>query len=98
MKKVVLVCNAGISNSLLVEKLNTLAKEGNKDLVVVSSSLVEVKENAKEADLVLLTPQVRFEEDKVKAETSAKVEVIAVESYENNDADAVLEFAEKLLK
>ena len=45
MKKILLICNAGMSTSMLVEKMQESAQEQGLDLEVEAQSLTEAKKH-----------------------------------------------------
>ncbi|KUO72972.1 MAG: PTS sugar transporter subunit IIB [Clostridia bacterium BRH_c25] len=72
MLRVMLVCSAGMSTSLLVTKMKDAAMKNGIDLEIFAVSEVEVKDNIDQADVVLLAPQVRFLFNKMKQELEPK--------------------------
>ena len=68
MLRVMLVCSAGMSTSLLVTKMQDAAKKQGLELEVTAVPEVEAKQNYEKADVVLLAPQVRFLLNKMKQE------------------------------
>ena len=66
MKKILLVCNAGMSTSMLVKKMQDAGKELNIDVSIEAKSLADAKKEITEADIILLGPQIRYELDNVK--------------------------------
>ncbi len=82
MKNIVLFCAAGMSTSLLVTKMQEAAKNQNCDCQIAAYSLNELTEKGKDADVILLGPQVRYQIDKVKSAYPDKpVEVIDISLY-----------------
>ncbi len=65
-KKVMLVCSAGMSTSLLVKKMQTAAIERGLEIDVFSASQAEAKEYFDEISILLLGPQVRYLEGELK--------------------------------
>src|SRR5699024_5544577 len=63
--KIILVCSAGMSTSMLVNKMKESAKE--RDISVEIDALAEsqLKDHLDNLDVVLIGPQVRFLEKKV---------------------------------
>lgn len=99
MKKIVLCCNAGMSTSMLVEKMRAAAKEKEFECEIIAYPVSEVEQKAKDADVILLGPQVRFELKKVKGLFPEKaVEAIAPTDYGMLRGDKVLEAAMKLME
>ena len=60
MKKVVLLCTLGMSTSLLVSKMRKAANELGIDCSIVAIGEYELKKYEKEADIIMLGPQVRY--------------------------------------
>ena len=63
MKNILLVCNAGMSTSMLVKKMQSSAEERS----IEAKSLTEAKKNLQEADVILIGPQIRYELENVKS-------------------------------
>lgn len=99
MKKIVLCCNAGMSTSMLVEKMRKAALDKELDCEIMAYPVSEVEEKAKDADVILLGPQVRFELKKVKNIFPEKpVDAIAPTDYGMLRGDNVLDTAIKLME
>lgn len=98
MVKILLVCNAGISNTVLLNHVKEEADKKGNVCEVKSSTVANVTNNISGADVVLLAPQVAFERDAISKLTTAPVEVISTEAYANLDGLAVTEYALKLAK
>ena len=67
MKTITLFCSAGMSTSLLVNKMKEAAAAGGKDYQIAAYSLGEAPNEAPKADVILIGPQVRFALEKLKA-------------------------------
>ncbi len=78
MLRVMLVCSAGMSTSLLVTKMKDAAIKSGIDIEIFAVPEVEVKESIDKADVVLLAPQVRFLFNKMKQELEPKGIPLAV--------------------
>ena len=68
MKRVYLFCNAGMSTSMLVKKMQSSAEERSIEAHIEAKSLTEAKKNLQEADVILIGPQIRYELENVKRE------------------------------
>lgn len=66
MKKIILLCAAGMSTSLLVNKMRKVAEDETEQYEIEAYPVAEAVEKAADADVILLGPQVRFQESKVK--------------------------------
>lgn len=90
MRRVVLICSAGMSTSLLVTKIQEAADAQNYELSVEAFPIAKHMEAVEGADVVLLGPQIRYEMDKVKKATNAPVEAIEMTAYGMMDGNAVV--------
>jgi PTS system cellobiose-specific IIB component len=95
MLKVMFVCAAGMSTSLLVEKVNKVAKEKGIELNVYALSEAEAKKDLSQADILLLGPQVRHLEKSFRktledAKSATKLGVVDMIAYGRMDGEAVL--------
>ncbi|MEG0255062.1 MAG: PTS sugar transporter subunit IIB [Vagococcus sp.] len=105
MKRIMLVCAAGMSTSLLVTKMEKAAADQGleADIFAVSASEADTKlEDAdKPVDILLLGPQVRFMKGQYEtklAEKGIPVDVIDMKDYGMMNGEAVLNTALNLLK
>ncbi|BEP29739.1 PTS sugar transporter subunit IIB [Helicovermis profundi] len=100
MKKIMLVCSAGMSTSLLVKKMQVAALDQGKQVEIFAIAESEVK-NHTDVNAVLLGPQVRFLLGKITdmlAKNSIPVEVIGSVNYGTMNGDAVLKQAYEIMK
>lgn len=97
MKKILLVCAAGMSTSLLVNKMKDSAKENGIEIEINALPVAECASAIDDVDIVLLGPQVRFEKAKVENLAGGRipVSVIDMKAYGKMDGDAVLRDALK---
>ncbi|EBR8158584.1 PTS sugar transporter subunit IIB [Salmonella enterica subsp. enterica serovar Morehead] len=101
MKKIILCCAAGMSTSLLVQRMAEAASKRNVDISIKAIPVAEFKENLQDADLVLLGPQVKFELQKIQAvaePAGKKVAVIDMMDYGMMKGEVVLEKALRLME
>lgn len=99
MKKILLICSAGMSTSLLVTKMQKAATERGLDLDISATGSGTYKDLAANADVLLLGPQVRFMLREVTSAVPGKpIEVIDMRAYGKIDGAAVVDQALKLLK
>lgn len=97
-KTITLFCAAGMSTSLLVNKMKQAAAASGKDYEIAAYSLNEFSEYAPKADVILIGPQVRYALAKLKAENPTyKITDIPMKMYGLMDGKGTLELAEKLL-
>ena len=98
MKKIVLLCAAGMSTSLLVTKMLAAAKRNNLDYDINAYSICYAKENIKNADLVLLGPQVRYKLKEIKDMAGdIPVQVIDMVLYGMVDGEGIVKQISTLL-
>ena len=92
MKKILLVCSAGISTSLLVNKMNNAAKEFGEEVSIEALPVSECSSKIDEVDIVLLGPQVRFQKPVVEKLANGRipVEVIDMRLYGIMDGKSIL--------
>ena len=102
-KNIMLVCAAGMSTSILVNKMQEVAEEKNIDAHIFAVSGTEAAEKLKEkpVDVMMLGPQVRYM--KPKFEELAKkndiiIEVINMRDYGTMNGENVLNTAMALAK
>ena len=95
MKKIVLLCAAGMSTSILVKKMQEAAKADSFDCEIAAYPTSEAKDKAADADVILLGPQVRFQAKKIAEQCPARSSYIeAIRAAKSGDFDG----AKKLIK
>lgn len=97
--KVILVCSAGMSTSMLVKKMIKSAEERNIDADIQAMAESQLKNNLEGLDVVLIGPQVRYLEKKVKEfvePKGVKVDIINQMAYGLVQGDKVLDQAIEL--
>ena len=98
MVKILLVCSAGMSTSMMVKKMQGEAEKRGLESKIWAVGDAEAAENIKEADVMLLGPQVRFLEPKMKGVAEGKpVAVIDMLAYGTMDGAKVLDQALNLI-
>ena len=92
MKKILLVCSAGMSTSLLVNKMKDAAKECGEEVEINALAIAECSSLINEVDIVLLGPQVRFQKPVVEKLAGGRipVEVIDMRLYGIMDGKSIL--------
>ncbi len=98
MKRVMLICSAGMSTSLLVSKMQKAATARGIEIEIWAVGTAGFKNELAKPDVILLGPQVRFMKDEVAKLAAPKpVEVIDMRSYGKVDGEGVLNQALKLI-
>ena len=97
--RIMLACNAGMSTSLVVAKMQDAAKAPGKDYKIWAVEQGEIQNELGNFDVLLLGPQVRHLQRKVKATVgdSAPVAVIDALAYGRCNGAAILKQAEDLV-
>ncbi|MBD7915072.1 PTS sugar transporter subunit IIB [Clostridium sp. Sa3CUN1] len=95
MKKILLVCSAGMSTSLLVTKMKEAAKTKGIEVWIEALPVAECSTVIDNVDIVLLGPQVRFQKANVEKLVSGRipVEVMDMRLYGTMNGKAILEEA-----
>ncbi len=98
MRKIILLCSAGMSTSMLVKKMQEAAATDNYACEIAAFPMSEAKERAADADIIFLGPQVRFSKDKVAEQCPGRpVEVIDMKLYGRMDGKGVIARAKQAL-
>ncbi|EUJ31686.1 PTS system cellobiose-specific transporter subunit IIB [Listeria floridensis FSL S10-1187] len=99
MKKILLVCAAGMSTSLLVERMKARAAELNIESEIEALSISEASNKIDSVDIVMLGPQVRYQEKQIKDMAAGRIPVTVIDmlAYGKMDGTAVLDKALELI-
>jgi PTS system cellobiose-specific IIB component len=90
-----------MSTSMLVQRMKEAAQKKGVEVSIKAVPVSEFKENLAEADIILLGPQVKYEQAKLQAQADPlgkKVAVIDMMDYGMMKGDVVLDKALKLLE
>ena len=91
--KVLLCCSAGMTTSFFAEKLNEVARMNALDYDFSAVGVQEVYAHAKDYDVVLVAPQVGYEEARLKRSIVDKLILkIPTQLFASYDAAGCLEF------
>lgn len=99
--KIILVCSAGMSTSMLVNKMRKSAEERGLEASIDAVGESQLKNNLEGTDVVLIGPQVRFLEKKIRALVEPKgiqTDIIDQIAYGMMKGDQVLDQAIALKK
>ncbi|NLZ75663.1 MAG: PTS sugar transporter subunit IIB [Erysipelotrichia bacterium] len=98
MKKILLCCAAGMSTSLLVQKMQSAAAAENFECEIEAVPFTINEPKILQADVVLLGPQVRFNLKSIKERYPDKpAETIDMMAYGMCDGVKILKQAKRLL-
>lgn len=98
MKKILLICNAGMSTSVIVKKMLEHAKSRGIEVQIDAIGDGADEKKLSEADVVLLGPQVRYLRSKLEQSVSVPVDVIDMQDYGMMRGDRILDQALKIIK
>lgn len=93
MLTITLICNLGMSTSMLVDKMKAAANEKGIEADIDALPFDKMGDRVKKTDILLLGPQVRYLLSKFKAEYGSDIPVIEVMNF----SDYALINAEKIL-
>lgn len=94
---ILLVCAAGMSTSLLVNRMNEAAAKEGIELNIEAHPVGKIKKYGDASDVILLGPQVRYELKNVKKLYPDKpIEVINMQDYGMMNGEKVLKRALEL--
>ncbi|MCA1924278.1 PTS sugar transporter subunit IIB [Buttiauxella noackiae] len=101
MKKIFLCCAAGMSTSMLVERMKQSAASRNIEVDITAVPVSEFDQIITDADVILLGPQVKFQLQSISSAAAPHgVPVAAIDMmlYGSMQGDKVLDQALSLLK
>ena len=103
MKKIMLVCAAGMSTSLLVTKMEKAAAAMGDEVEIFALPISEGEKRVGDVDCILLGPQVRFQKSAIEKLAAGRkkgpipVEVIDMRDYGTMNGKKVLAHALELI-
>lgn len=98
MRNIVLLCNMGMSTSLMVNRMKAAAKEEGYDCEVRAYALQQAEEIIPSADILLAGPQIAFELPRLKElYPDKKIEAIEMADYGRMDGKKVLRRVKEIL-
>ncbi len=100
MTKILLICSAGMSTSMLVRKMQTAAEEMKVEAEIWAVGDADKALNVPKADVILLGPQVRFMKSNIEEMVNNEKPVMVIEmaAYGAMNGKKVLESAIAALK
>lgn len=91
--KILVVCNAGMSSSILVKKIKEYARSQQVEAVVQAVSSASVVDEVGNWDVCLVAPQIMYAVDDVKKTLQIPTEAVEMRTYAISDAKAAFEQA-----
>ena len=95
-KTIIRACVGGLTTSMLVERINEVIHRDQLDYSFYSIGITGMN-NLKNIDVLLLSPQLAYLEEKAKASLQVPVAVISDEDFELMRGEEVLRQAEVLM-
>lgn len=98
--RIMLACAAGMSTSLLVTKMKKAMEEQGKSYEIWAVDVGSVEKECEKCDVILLGPQVRFQQKKIQERINHRVPVAPIDpmAYGRGEGAKVLAFAESLVE
>lgn len=93
MKNIILLCSAGMSTSLIVTKMREAASVKGYECKIDAYPVNEAAQRGADADIILLGPQIRFQQKNVQKNVSCPVMVIDMTAYGTMNGKKILEDA-----
>ena len=100
MYRILLVCSAGMSTSLMVAKMQAAAKDQGIETSIAASAEADIQEHLDNIDILLLGPQVRYLQSKMQGILSCRgvpIEVINSIDYGTMNGAKVLAAAMRII-
>ena len=79
MVKILLVCSAGMSTSLLVSNMQKYAKEIGVEVMIEAMPVLQAEKSWQDWDIILLGPQVRHVIGKFKETVKEQIPVLVID-------------------
>ena len=101
MKKILLLCSAGMTTSMVVKKMLGSAEKRGIEVDIKAVGLELFQDNLDKYDVFLLGPQVKFRRDelnKIAQGVGKRVEVINTMDYGMMKGDKILDYALSLIE
>lgn len=101
-KTIMLACAAGMSTSLLVNKMQKAADEKGLDFEIFAASVSEAKDKVEEkaVDVILLGPQVRYMQQEFEDKFGSQgipIAVIPMTDYGMMNGEKIIALAEETM-
>ncbi|AKX33964.1 PTS system, cellobiose-specific IIB component [Spiroplasma litorale] len=98
MKKILLVCSAGMSTSMLVKKMQMYATIKKLEFEIVAKGIAEAKPELSSYDAIMIGPQISYALDEIKKMAVGKpVELIPTQIYALAKGEDAIKQALKML-
>ena len=101
MKKILLLCGAGISTGMLVQKLEEAAAElGKSEDYQFDATTIEMADTyVPQADVILVAPQISFQINSLRRKyPDARFSPMDMHMFGMVDGEAIIELAERTIE
>lgn len=88
--KVAMICTGGLSTNWIVKRIDEYAKDHQLDVELKAYGLADYYPAIKEADAVLLGPQIGYYQKEIQEKLGHEIGVISSASYAKADAAEIL--------
>ena len=97
--KIMLCCNAGMSTSLLVQKMQKEVAARGEEVAIEARPMTEAMDHINEADVILLGPQIGYAKGDFEKAVAGRipVAVIPMVDYGRMNAAKILDDVKKML-
>lgn len=95
--KILLVCGAGMSTSILMNKMKKYAEDNGIELEISATSVESAAEVSANYEVILMGPQVSYRKGDVESSTGKPVAVIPPADYGMANCPNVFKLAQDLL-
>lgn len=96
--KILLVCNAGMSSSILIDKIKQAAEERNVDITISASSTKGLDDEVGSWDICLIGPQISYAAERIRTKLQIPVLPIEPRIYALADGNQALDMAIRLFE
>lgn len=95
--KVLLVCGAGMSTSILMKKLQKYAEENGRNLTIAARGADAASEIAGDYECILVGPQIGYRKDQIAKECGLPTAVIPPQDYGMGNCANIFKLIDSLL-
>ena len=95
--KILVVCNAGMSSSILVKNIKNVACQNNQEVVVTAMGVSNIVNEKGKWDVCLVAPQISYAVEEVKEKLGIPTVAIDMRVYAMADGKGALDQANSLL-
>jgi PTS system cellobiose-specific IIB component len=87
--KILLVCSAGMSTSLMVNKMKKVAEDNKLEAEILAVAEANAQPHFDSIDILLLGPQVKYLEDKMRTAAAGRFPVMTINTQKYGMMDGL---------